>query len=102
MAKGGRYDTLMDHFGKPAPATGFAFVVDRLMSALSRQKIGAEPQAPRVLIVYRASQAKKAIEKAVEYRRQGIAAEMAQERIGKDYQAYAEKNGIREIIRIEG
>lgn len=102
VAKGGRYDTLMDHFGKPAPATGFAFVVDRLMSALSRQKIGAEPQAPRVLIVYRASQAKKAIEKAVEYRRQGIAAEMAQERIGKDYQAYAEKNGIREIIRIEG
>ena len=55
-----------------------------------------------MLIVYRASQAKKAIEKAVEYRRQGIAAEMAQERIGKDYQAYAEKNGIREIIRIEG
>ena len=102
VAKGGRYDTLMDHFGRPAPATGFAFVIDRLMSALARQKIETEAQIPRVLIIYRPSQAEKAVRKAMEYRKKGIAAELVQERIGKDYRAYAERNGICDTIRIEG
>lgn len=102
VAKGGRYDTLMDHFGKPAPATGFAFVVDRLMSALSRQKIEIDTHIPRALIIYRASQAEKAIAKARELRREGVAAELVQERIGRDYASYAEKNGIQDIIFIEG
>ena len=102
VAKGGRYDTLMDHFGKPAPATGFAFVVDRLMSALSRQKIEVDVQIPRALIIYRASQAEKAIAKARELRGEGIAAELVQERIGRDYVSYAKKNGIQDIIFIEG
>lgn len=102
VAKGGRYDTLMDHFGKPAPATGFAFVVDRLMSALARQKVVTDTKAEKTLIVYRASQAKKAIGKAMELRRQGAVVEMMPERIGKDYEAYAVKNGISETIYIEG
>ncbi len=102
VAKGGRYDTLMDHFGKPAPATGFAFVVDRLLSALARQKIIPDTKVQKALIVYRASQAEKAVEKAMELRRQGIAAEMTPDRIGRDYAAYAKKNDISEIIYIEG
>jgi len=102
VAKGGRYDTLMDHFGKPAPATGFAFVVDRLLSALARQKIVPDTKIQKTLIVYRASQAEKAVERALELRRQGIAAEMMPDRIGRDYTAYAKKNDISEIIYIEG
>lgn len=102
IAKGGRYDTLMDHFGKPAPATGFAFVVDRLLNALSRQKVMLDSEVSKTLIVYRASQAKAAIEKATKLREQGLVAEMMLERIGKDYEAYAKKNGIGEIIYIEG
>src|SRR5699024_11309826 len=74
-------DTLMDHFGKPAPATGFAFVVDRLMSALSRQKIEIDTHIPRALIIYRASQAEKAIAKARELRREGRSEER---RVGKE------------------
>jgi len=34
IVKGGRYDTLLSNFGKDAPAIGFTFVVDQLMSAL--------------------------------------------------------------------
>lgn len=98
IAKGGRYDTLMDHFGRPAPATGFAFVVDRLMSALSRQKIVLDHTDQKVLIIYRTSQAKKAINKAMELRKKGYVVELMLERIGKDYDAYAEKNGIGETI----
>ncbi len=33
IVKGGRYDKLLSHFGKNAPAIGFAFVVDQLLSA---------------------------------------------------------------------
>ena len=35
IVKGGRYDTLLSNFDKDAPAIGFAFVVDQLMSATS-------------------------------------------------------------------
>lgn len=36
LVKGGRYDTLLSHFGKEAPAIGFAITVDQLMLALKR------------------------------------------------------------------
>lgn len=101
VAKGGRYDTLMDHFGKPAPATGFVFVVDRLMNALSRQKVPVDADVRKVMIVYRASRAASAIKKAMELRGQGMVVELMPERIGRDYEAYAEKNGICEIIHAE-
>lgn len=101
VAKGGRYDTLMDHFGRPAPATGFAFVIDRLMNALSRQKVSVDVKVPKAMIVYRASQAKAAIQKAMELRAQGMAVELMPERIGRDYEAYAGKNEIGEIIYAE-
>lgn len=38
IVKGGRYDTLLSNFDKDAPAIGFAFVVDQLMSATSVKK----------------------------------------------------------------
>ena len=38
IVKGGRYDTLLSNFGKDAPAIGFAFVVDQLLTAVSTQK----------------------------------------------------------------
>lgn len=101
VAKGGRYDTLMDHFGKPAPATGFAFVLDRLMSALSRQKVPVNTGVRKGMIVYRASHAEHAVRRAMELRRQGMAVELMPERIGRDYEAYARKNGICEIIYVK-
>lgn len=102
VAKGGRYDTLMEHFGKSAPATGFVFMVDRLMSALSRQKVELDIHVEKSMVIYRPSQAGQAIQKVMELRREGVAAQLMPERIGKDYEAYAEKNGIGQIIYMEG
>lgn len=42
IAKGGRYDKLMAHFGKPSPAVGFGITMDQLMNAMSRQNIEIE------------------------------------------------------------
>lgn len=38
VAKGGRYDALLGHFGQDAPAVGVGFSIDQMMNALSRQK----------------------------------------------------------------
>ena len=39
IVKGGRYDHLIEKFGKQSPSIGFAIVLDELMNALTRQKI---------------------------------------------------------------
>lgn len=38
IVKGGRYDTLLSHFGHQLPAVGFAIVIDQLMRAVSRSE----------------------------------------------------------------
>ena len=37
IVKGGRYDTLLEKFGKPAPAIGFVIVLEDLMNAIIKQ-----------------------------------------------------------------
>ena len=39
VVKGGRYNSLLRQFGKDAPSIGFAFVIDELMLAITRQNI---------------------------------------------------------------
>ena len=46
VAKGGRYDTLLSHFGRELPAVGFAIVVDQLQRALNRREIRKEAAGP--------------------------------------------------------
>ena len=46
IVKGGRYDTLLSNFDKDAPAIGFAFVVDQLLTATSVKKQVAECAVP--------------------------------------------------------
>ena len=46
VAKGGRYDTLLSHFGRELPAVGFAIVVDQLQRALNSSEIRKEATGP--------------------------------------------------------
>lgn len=39
VVKGGRYDRLLQQFGKNAPAVGFVMAVDSILEALSRQNV---------------------------------------------------------------
>ena len=52
IVTGGRYDRLLEQFGKKAPAVGFAIVVDQLMLALSRQKIQVPVSSVCTALVY--------------------------------------------------
>ena len=62
IVKGGRYDHLVEKFGKAEPAIGFAIVVDELMSALSRQKIQISSGEKSSLILYDKERLKDAIQ----------------------------------------
>lgn len=71
LIKGGRYNQLMKHFGKPAASIGFAIVVDNLLMALSRQKIELESEDEVITITYTKENRIQAIEQAKELRSQG-------------------------------
>ena len=52
IAKGGRYDNLLSHFGRELPAVGFAIVVDQLQRALrndAEKKVNATGDGKRYL-----------------------------------------------------
>lgn len=49
VVKGGRYDRLLQQFGKAAPAIGFCMVVDDLMEALDYQKVEFSPASTRII-----------------------------------------------------
>ena len=103
IVKGGRYDQLMDYFGKHAPAIGFAVVIDQLLAALSRQKIEILTDNDQVLIVYAKAKQKEAIEHAIALRQQGTGAVLAAWEDGKeehDYRSYAERMQMQEVIFI--
>ncbi len=73
IVRGGRYDRLMEHFGRHSKAIGFVCLVDQLHLALSRQEIpintGGKPQT----IAYKSEDRREAIKKAKALRKQGRA-----------------------------
>lgn len=72
VVKGGRYDHLLAHFGKKAPAIGFAVVIDAIMSALSRQNLKTRYPAPNLICtLYEQEQKELAISLSKKYRQEG-------------------------------
>lgn len=68
VVKGGRYDHLLEKFGKESPSIGFALVIDELMSALTRQHIRITYSRKNTLILYDKGMEKKAIRIASDFR----------------------------------
>lgn len=72
IVKGGRYNHLLKHFGKDAPAIGFMVVIDDMQEALSRQKVTLpEPECKQVITYTDADYAEKLAE-TLALRKQGI------------------------------
>ena len=70
IVTGGRYDHLLEKFGKQTPSIGFAIIIDELQNALSRQKITVET-GHNNLIVYTDATEKWAIALAKDFREKG-------------------------------
>ena len=83
LIKGGRYNPLMKHFGKPAASIGFAIVIDNLLMALSRQKIDPPQDNDTEVLFYRKENRIQAIQKAKELRAQGKNVALRPEKVTK-------------------
>ena len=71
IVKGGRYDELLKHFGKPAASIGFVIMIDGLLTALTRQKIVVSQNEAPVVLTYNTSNRKEIIEQAQMLRKEG-------------------------------
>lgn len=101
IAKGGRYDRLLEKFGKPAPATGFVVMIDDLVAALTRQKMCPARENKNLLLVYEGETA-KAIQTAKEYRGKGYSAVLMKlEKEKQCYEKFAEDNNFSQVLFID-
>lgn len=93
IVRGGRYNHLLEKFGKNTPSIGFAIIIDELMSALSRQKISVETCHTNI-IVYTEATLKWAIALARDFREKGRCVEMQKREADdckEDYIAYGKR-----------
>lgn len=101
IAKGGRYDNLLEKFGKPAPATGFVVMIDDLVTALIRQKRCPLLENRNLLLLY-ANDFKDAVAKAREYREQGyFTVMMRQEKPQEYYETFAANNNFSQVVFVD-
>lgn len=101
VLKGGRYDNLIEQFGKKAPSVGFTIVLDEIMTALQRQGIAMEAESVHTMIIYREDFMADAIMKANELRRQGrsvILERQSASRGKEDYEQFGEEHHLGEIL----
>ena len=88
LVTGGRYDKLLVQFGKDTPAVGFAIVVDRLMQALSRQKIVTKVDMVDRAVLYEPGARKEAIRLTKHFRAKGRAVQMIRKAAGNSVTDY--------------
>ena len=69
IVKGGRYDHLLEKFGKEFASIGFVIVIDELMNALIRQKVRIVYTRKNTLILYDEGKQREAIALAKDFRR---------------------------------
>lgn len=88
IVKGGRYDHLLEKFGKASPSIGFVIVVDELLNAFARQKIDIPYKNKNTFILYDSNRQAEAIKLAKEFRMSGKPTELVLKREDKKIEEY--------------
>ena len=104
VVKGGRYDRLLEKFGRKSPSIGFALVIDQLMNALTRQHIRISYARKNTLILYDEGKQKKAIKLARDFREKCKNTELvcrSSEKSLEDYMEYGKENYAGNLIYIQ-
>lgn len=94
IVKGGRYDKLIEKFGKNSPSIGFAIVIDELMNAMNRQKLRIVYTRKNTIVIYESNRTKEAILLAKKLRKQAKNVELVKKVSAKtldDYIEYGKK-----------
>lgn len=74
---GGRYDNMMQRFGQPCPATGFALGIDRIALTLERQGKQLVEKPATVFVAYGEGKASEGIRTACALRKEGKRVKLA-------------------------
>ena len=90
FVKGGRYDRLLEKFGKESASIGFVIVIDELMNALARQKVCIVYTRKNTLIVYDEERLKEALVLARDFRKKAKNTELVKKSKGKLIEDYIE------------
>lgn len=88
VVKGGRYNNLLKQYGKDAPAIGFAFYIDDLMMALSKQNVPINIDNSDSIILYDIEQQRAAVQLANLLRKAGRKVELIRKSKRKELQDY--------------
>lgn len=100
LISGGRYNRLIEHFGKKAAAVGFATEIDSLLTAIERQKIELPVKDIKIMVLYPVKFEEKAVRYAEKLRDAGedvACVRFAEDRTFEDYEAYGRRNQFRRI-----
>ena len=101
ILSGGRYDRLVEKFGKASPATGFSLGINMIMMALDRQKIEIPKPVTDSLVCYGKEGRKTAFELCEALRKQGLTVEIDITGAGIDeMKRYAIYKGIGGILHV--
>ncbi len=90
IVKGGRYDKLLEKFGKESPSIGFAIVIDELVNAMNRQKLRIVYTRKNTLILFDEGKAREAILLAKDFRHKAKNVELIKKEKGKLLEEYIE------------
>lgn len=105
IVTGGRYDKLLQQFGKDAPAVGFGIVVDRLLMALLAQRITLPVQKADTLILFDISARLPAIDLAKRFRQAGKPVQFQRKHQTPPMEAYlqmAVRSGMPHVVYVFG
>ena len=104
IVKGGRYDHLLEKFGKKSPSIGFAIVVDELMNAMMRQRIRILYPRKNTIILYDEGKARDAIRLAKDFRKKAKNVELlkkAKDKLLEEYVEYGKEYYAGNLIYIK-
>ncbi|MBP7176622.1 MAG: ATP phosphoribosyltransferase regulatory subunit [Thermoclostridium sp.] len=102
VLSGGRYDNLLQRFGRDCPATGFSLGVNMILMALERQKKLPQSTGGGTLILYSAAGRKKAYTIFNELREKGLIAELDISGMDNDKAVeYAKARGMKRVLFTE-
>ena len=90
IVKGGRYDHLIEKFGKKSASIGLAIVIDELMKALIRQKIRIVYTRKNTIVLYDEGRLREAIALAKDFRRKAKNTGLVKKSKDKLLEAYVE------------
>lgn len=104
IVKGGRYDKLLEKFGKSSASVGFAIVIDELMNAMIRQKIRIVYTRKNTIILYDESKSREAIALAKDFRAKAKNTELikkAKDKLLEEYVRYGKEYYAGSLIYIK-